>query len=137
MARTRAVANVASTPTADFTRNADWKFPLGGMESAICDAVGEDGVSFVDATRLATALLGDAIATNLFMLGYAWQKGLMPVSAVAIERAIELNEVAVEQNRSAFVWGRRAAVDPQRVAEVASPPKALPVSRSSPSRSTN
>ena len=65
------------------------------MESAIRDAVGEDGVSFVDATRLATGLMGDAIATNMFMLGYAYQKGLMPVSAVAIDRAIELNEVAV------------------------------------------
>jgi indolepyruvate ferredoxin oxidoreductase len=63
------------------------------------------------------------------MLGYAYQKGLIPVSAVAIDRAIVLNEVAVEQNRSAFLWGRRAAVDPQRVAEVASPPKAVPVSR--------
>ncbi len=127
--RTRAVANVATTPTADFTRDADWKFPLGGMEAAICDAVGEDGASFVDATRLATGLLGDAIATNMFMLGYAYQKGLIPVSAVAIDRAIELNEVAVEQNRSAFLWGRRAAVDPQRVAEVASPPKTMPVAR--------
>jgi len=127
--RTRVVANVATTPTADFTRNADWKFPLGGMEGAICDAVGDEQASFVEATRLATGLLGDAIATNMFMLGYAYQKGLIPVSAVAIDRAIELNEVAVEQNRSAFLWGRRAAVDPRRVDEVAAPPKMVPVSR--------
>ncbi len=126
---TRVVANVATTPTADFTRNADWKFPLGGMEGAICDAVGDERASFVEATRLATGLLGDAIATNMFMLGYAYQKGLIPVSAVAIDRAIELNEVAVEQNRSAFLWGRRAAVDPRRVDEVAAPPKMVPVSR--------
>ena len=59
---------------------------------------------FVGATRLATALLGDAIATNPFMLGFAYQKGLIPVSAVAIERAIELNGVAVEANRKAFLW---------------------------------
>jgi indolepyruvate ferredoxin oxidoreductase len=127
--RTRVVANVATTPTADFTRNADWKFPLGGMEGAICDAVGDEQASFVEATRLATGLLGDAIATNMFMLGYAYQKGLIPVSAVAIDRAIELNEVAVEQNRSAFLWGRRAAIDPRRVDEVAAPPKMVPVSR--------
>ena len=127
--RTRVVSNVATTPTADFTRNADWKFPLGGMEAAISDAVGADRASFVEATRLATGLLGDAIATNMFMLGYAYQKGLIPVSAVAIDRALELNEVAVEQNRTAFLWGRRAAVDPRRVAEVAAPPKTTPVSR--------
>jgi indolepyruvate ferredoxin oxidoreductase len=123
------VANVASTPTADFTRNADWKFPLGGMEAAIADAVGAENAWFVDATRLATGLLGDTIATNMFMLGYAYQKGLIPVSSVAIDRAIELNEVAVEQNRSAFLWGRRAAIAPERVAEVAAPPKMVPVSR--------
>jgi len=127
--RTRVVANVARTPTADFTRNADWKFPLGGMESAISDAVGGDNAWFVDASRLATGLMGDAIATNMFMLGYAYQKGLIPVSSVAIERAIELNDVAVEQNRAAFLWGRRAAVAPERVTELAMPPRTLPVSR--------
>ncbi|NDA51867.1 MAG: indolepyruvate ferredoxin oxidoreductase family protein, partial [Betaproteobacteria bacterium] len=108
---TRVVANVAAIPTADFTRNADWKFPLGSMESAILDVVGEGQADFVDATRLAEALLGDSIAANLFLLGYAWQKGMIPVSAQAIDRAIELNDTAVEQNRQAFLWGRRAAVD--------------------------
>jgi indolepyruvate ferredoxin oxidoreductase len=127
--RTRVVANVASTPTADFTRNADWKFPLGSMEGAIADAVGEDNAWFVDATRLATGLMGDAIASNMFMLGYAYQRGLIPVSGAAIDRAIELNEVAIEQNRTAFLWGRRAAADLAKVEEVAAPPKALPVSR--------
>src|SRR5690606_7097150 len=98
----------------------DWKFPLGGMEAAIVDAVGQDRAWFVDGTRVATALLGDAIAANPFMLGYAWQRGLVPLSAEAIERAIELMEVAVEQNKAAFAWGRVAAVDPSRV-EVADP----------------
>ena len=127
--RTRVVANVASTPTADFTRNPDWKFPLDSMESAIVDAVGARRAWFVDATRLATALLGDAIATNLFMLGYAWQRGLVPLSAAAIERAIELNEVAIEQNKAAFAWGRIAAVDPARVEAAIEPVGAAPVSR--------
>ena len=128
--RTRVVANVASTPTADFTQRPDWTFPLGGMESAIVDAVGDPArASFVDGTRLATALLGDAIATNLFMLGFAWQQGLIPLSAAAIDRAIELNEVSVDSNRRAFLWGHRAAVDLARVEEVAAPPKAVPVSR--------
>ena len=127
--RTRVVCNVASTPTADFTRNADWVFPLGGMESAIVDAVGEGNAWFVDATRLATGLMGDSIAGNLFLLGYAYQNGLLPVSGAAIERAIALNGVAAAQNARAFLWGRRAAVDPAKVEEVAAPPKASSVSR--------
>ncbi|OJX09137.1 MAG: indolepyruvate ferredoxin oxidoreductase [Burkholderiales bacterium 70-64] len=125
---TRVVVNVASTPTADFTRDPDWKFPLGAMESAIVDATGADRAWFVDASRLAAALLGDAIATNLFMLGYAWQRGLIPLSAAAIERAIELNEVAIEQNKAAFAWGRVAAVDPARVEAAAEPAGPPPVS---------
>jgi indolepyruvate ferredoxin oxidoreductase len=117
--KTRAVVNTASIPTADFTRNADWTFPLVGMEDAISQACGQ--VEFVPATKLATALLGDSIAANLFMLGFGWQRGLVPLSVLAIERAIELNEVAVEANKRAFLWGRRAAVDLVKVTEVAQP----------------
>ncbi len=117
---TRVVTNVAGTPTADFTRNPDWKFPAGGMKSAIADAVGADNAEFVDATQLATALIGDAIASNLFLLGYAWQRGLVPLSGTAIDRAIELNGVAIEQNRAAFAWGRAAALDRARVEAAAS-----------------
>ena len=125
---TRVVANVATIPTADFTRNADWTFPLGGMESAIVDAVGDGNAWFIDASRLATSLLGDSIASNLFLLGYAYQKTMLPVSAAAIERAIELNEVAVELNKAAFLWGRRAAVDIVKVQAVTTPPKVINVS---------
>ncbi len=127
--RTRVVANVASTPTADFTRDADWRFPLGSMEGAIVQAAGQANTAFIDATRLALGLMGDAIAANMFMLGYAFQKGLIPLSARAIDRAIELNEVAVESNRRAFLWGRRAAVDPAQVEALAAPPRAIPVTR--------
>ena len=73
----------------------------------------------MDATVLATALLGDAIAANLFMLGYAWQQGLVPISFDAIMRAVELNGAAIEMNRQAFAWGRLAVVDPLAVAEAA------------------
>ncbi len=127
--RTRVAVNVARTPTADFTRNADWTFPLSRMEQTIVDAVGEAQASFVDATRLATGLLGDAITSNLFMLGFAWQKGMIPLSARAIERAIELNEVSIESNLAAFLWGRRAAVDLFQVEQLAAPPKALAPAR--------
>ena len=64
---------------------------------------------FLDATRLATALCGDAIATNMFLLGYAWQIGLVPLSEAAILRAIEINAAAVAMNTEAFRWGRLAA----------------------------
>src|SRR3546814_4259964 len=85
--------------TGEFTRNPDLAFPGGEMERLIAEAAGPGRADFLDATRIATALLGDSIATNLFMLGYAWQKGLVPLSAAAIDKAIELNQVAVEANR--------------------------------------
>jgi indolepyruvate ferredoxin oxidoreductase len=106
--RTRLVINSAEVPTAEFTRNRNWLFPGADMHAELEGAVGKSHAEFVGATRLATALLGDAIATNPFMLGFAYQKGLVPVSAAAIERAIELNGVAVEANKKAFLWGRRA-----------------------------
>src|SRR5690606_30891346 len=82
-----------------------------------------------EAGRLARAPLGDAIATNLFMLGFAWQRGLIPLSAEAIEGAIELNAVAVEQNKQAFAWGRVAAVDPERVEKAATPVSSIKLVR--------
>jgi indolepyruvate ferredoxin oxidoreductase len=79
----------------------------------------------VPAAELATALMGDSIATNMFMLGYAWQKGWVPLERASIERAIELNGVAVAFNLQSFVWGRRAAVDMERVRRVAMPADVL------------
>jgi indolepyruvate ferredoxin oxidoreductase len=98
------------------------------MERSIAEATGPDSAEFLDATRLATGLFGDSIASNLFMLGYAYQRGLVPLSAEAIERAIELNAVAVEFNRNAFCWGRRAAEDPALVEARATPAASLPAS---------
>ncbi|MDH3317297.1 MAG: indolepyruvate ferredoxin oxidoreductase family protein [Gammaproteobacteria bacterium] len=116
--RTRAVVNSHETMTGDFTRNADLAFPSELLLNAIKLAV-VDNADFIEATRVATALMGDAIATNLFMLGYAFQKGLVPVSSASIDRAIELNGVAVEMNKEAFLWGRRAAADLERVNRIA------------------
>ncbi len=104
-----AVINSHESATAEFTRNPDAQVPGEAMRQALVEAVGADKTHFIDATRLATRLLGDSIATNLFMLGFAWQMGLVPVSAEAIEQAIELNGVSVELNRQAFRWGRRGA----------------------------
>ena len=109
--RTAVVVNTQETMTGDFTRDADLAFPADALMRGIEHAAGARNVDRVDATRIATALTGDAIATNLFMLGYAWQRGRIPLSRTAIERAIEINGVAVRMNLSAFEWGRRTAVD--------------------------
>jgi indolepyruvate ferredoxin oxidoreductase len=110
-AGTRMVVNTHQQMTGEFTRNANIQFPGQSLKKTIIKGVGESNADFVDATRIATALMGDSIATNLFMLGYAFQKGLVPVSSEAINKAIELNGAAVKMNQAAFLWGRRAAVD--------------------------
>ena len=118
---TRAVINSHETITGDFTRNPDFNMKSAELAQTIRVAVGEGAADFIEGTRYATALMGDSIATNLFMLGYAWQKGLVPISGAAIDKAIELNAVSVEFNRNAFLWGRRAAVDEAHVARAAEP----------------
>ncbi len=125
---TKAVINSAVVMPANFTRNADMKFPLGSMEREIIDSCGPDSAWFLDATKIATRLMGDSIATNLFVLGYAWQKGLVPLLEATILRAIEINGAAIAMNKSAFLWGRRAAVDLKRVEEIATPKIAAPAS---------
>jgi indolepyruvate ferredoxin oxidoreductase len=112
---TSAVINGHQVMTADFTRLPDVQFPNQEIHEAIIEAVGTQAADFVDATRVATALLGDSIATNLFLVGYAWQKGLLPLSEESILRAVELNGTAVQFNKSAFLWGRRAACDLAKV----------------------
>ena len=113
--RTWSVVNEAEVPTASFILDPDAKFPTSAMKEKISSEVGEQGSHFIDSTRIATRLLGDSIGSNLFLLGYAWQHGLVPVSAAALEEAIELNGVAVEFNKQAFLWGRRCADQPEKV----------------------
>ncbi|NBB09423.1 indolepyruvate ferredoxin oxidoreductase family protein [Pseudomonas sp. SLFW] len=120
-AKSHAVVNSQQTPTAEFTRNPDAEFPADAMMQTIREAVGADKTHFVPATDLATKLMGDSIASNLFMLGYAFQKGLIPLTSAAIEKAIELNGVAVNLNQQAFLWGRRAAFDLKAVQAAANP----------------
>ncbi len=121
-----AVINSHETVTGDFTRNPDFHFPGQRLHELIKQASG-GRADFLEATRIATALMGDSIATNLFMLGFAWQKGLVPLSGDAILKAIEVNAVAVEANKRAFLWGRRAAHDLEAVQKAAAP-KAEPES---------
>ena len=119
--KTAVVVNTHQTMTGDFTRDADLVFPAEALMRGIERAAGARQVDRVDATRIATALTGDAIATNLFMLGFAWQKGRIPLSRAAIERAIEINGVAVEMNLSAFDQGRRTAADRDAMERRAAP----------------
>ena len=127
--KARAIVNSHETITGDFTRDPDLVFPSRLLKRSIADAAGVDNTEFLDATRLTTGLFGDSIASNLFLLGFAYQRGLVPLSAGAIDRAIALNAVAVEFNQSAFRWGRRAAVDPALVEAHAIPAAALPESQ--------
>ncbi len=121
--KTRAVVNVAETPTADFTRNPDWHFPQAQLRALLDDACGDGQTLFLDAAELAHRLMGDTIYSNLFLLGVAWQRGLVPLSLTALEQAIELNGTAVEHNRKAFLWGRRTAHDGDAVRRLSEPEK--------------
>jgi indolepyruvate ferredoxin oxidoreductase len=125
--RTRALVNATTTPTAAFVKNPDWQLPGSNLQQDIAEACGGKRVEFVPAAEIATALMGDSIATNMFMLGYAWQKGWVPLGREAIERAIELNNVAVDFNKKSFVWGRRAAVDLEKVRRTALPADVIPM----------
>jgi len=117
--RTKVVLNTYEAMPGTFTMKPDMQFPAGGIVAAVQTALGGEAPMQVDATELATALLGDSIATNLFMLGYAWQAGLVPLSFDSIDRAIELNGAAVKMNREAFAWGRLAVVNGDAVREAA------------------
>ncbi len=117
--QTRAVVNATTAPTAEFVKNPNWRLPGSDLSRDIADACGS--AEFIPAAELATALMGDSIATNMFMLGFAFQKGWVPLGGSAIERAIELNGVAVEFNQKSFIWGRRAAIDLAQVQRAAAP----------------
>ena len=109
--RTYVALNSHATPTAAFVGNPDWQNPQGGCEAALQAAVGRNQLGLVDADQVAVQLLGDSIYTNPLLLGYAWQKGQIPLSRAALLRAMELNGVQVDNNKAAFEWGRRCAHD--------------------------
>ena len=119
--RTFAAINTTTSPTAAFVKNPDWQFPGASAEEAIRHACGNDRVALIAAGDIATALMGDNIATNMFMLGYSWQKGWVPLTEASLMRAIELNGVSIGFNKSAFEWGRKAAFDLPSVQKAATP----------------
>jgi indolepyruvate ferredoxin oxidoreductase len=109
--RTYVALNTHGTPTAAFVTNPDWQFPGGHCEAAVRASVGDELVGAFDAEQVAVQLLGDSIYTNPLMLGYAWQRGRIPLSHAALMRAMELNGVQIDNNKAAFEWGRRCAHD--------------------------
>jgi indolepyruvate ferredoxin oxidoreductase len=118
---TTMVVNTAEFLPGEFTRNADFSLPTEKLKRTITADAGREHTHFIDATRLATALFGQSLGSNMFMVGYAYQLGAIPLSSSAIERAIELNGEAVAMNKAAFHWGRRAAVDRAQVEAMARP----------------
>lgn len=119
--RTRAVINTTLTPVADFVRNRDLDFKELAVQKAIAARTMKDGRFPLPATGLATALMGDSIATNMFILGYAWQKGLIPLSLDSIKEAITLNKVAIDNNLRTLHWGRAAAHDLALIEKLVAP----------------
>ena len=117
----RVVVNTAEFLPGNFTRDADFSLPTERLKRAITDHAGGENSHFVNASRLANALLGNSIGANMFMLGYAYQLGALPLSGEAIEQAIEMNGQAVAMNVAAFRYGRRAAVDPAAVESLVAP----------------
>ena len=127
--RTWAAINTTGAPTAAFVRNADWQFPGASAEANIQAACGAGRVDFLDAGTIATALMGDTIATNMFMLGYAWQKGRVPLTEAALMRAIELNGVSIDFNKKCFDWGRTAAHDLAALVKLTTPAQVIELKR--------
>ena len=124
--RSEVVLNTYEAMPGTFTTQPDLQFPATEIIAGVRKALGGREPLLLDATQLATALLGDAIAANLFILGYAWQQGLVPISFEALMRAIELNGAAVAMNQQAFAWGRLAAIDPLAVQQAAGLVRNLP-----------
>jgi indolepyruvate ferredoxin oxidoreductase len=116
--RSHVALNANATPTAAFVTHADWQNPAQACVDALVGNLGVEAVGVVDAETAALQLMGDTIYTNPMMLGYAWQRGWVPLALASLMRAIELNGVQVANNRAAFDWGRRAAHDPQAFASL-------------------
>ena len=123
--RTHVALNAHSAPTANFVHNGAWQNPGAACQAEIAKAVGSDKLGVFNADLAATKLMGDSIYTNPMLLGYAWQKGWIPLSLESLIRAIELNAVAVDNNKTAFAWGRRAAHDLPSVEKLFAPAQVI------------
>ena len=127
--RTRVAINSQGTPTAASVANLNWRDASQACVDAVVAAVGAGAVGAFNVDRAATVLMGDSIYTNPMLLGYAWQKGWIPLGKASLIRAIELNAVAVEQNKAAFELGRRAAHEPQAIERACAADKVVTLTR--------
>ena len=116
---TAVFVNSHETYSGAFTHDPDYTLPMRRIVQAITNRAGAPKCHFIEASEIATALMGDAIATNMFLLGLAWQAGAVPLSHFAILKAIALNGVDVAMNQAAFAWGRRAAAEPEVIVALA------------------
>ena len=125
---TRIVLNRAEMPTGDLVLNRDAELQIDAREHLISGVVGVDNLAAFDANKMAESLMGDAVFANVMMLGFSWQKGLVPVSLSALYQAIELNGVAPDKNKSAFAYGRVMAAAPEKLntAQDPAPPDDTP-----------
>lgn len=123
--KTHVALNAHSAPTAAFVHDGNWQNPGSACQAEINKAVGAAQVGAFNADSAATKLMGDSIYANPMLLGYAWQKGWVPLGLASVMRAIELNAVAVEQNKAAFTWGRRAAHKLASVEKLFSPSQVI------------
>jgi len=126
--RTRIIANSHRNPTDKFVRDPEASLHADALVAKLAFAAGAEALETIDCYDLALRLLGDSIGANLLLLGYAWQRGRVPVSLAALERAIELNAVAVDMNRMALHLGRLAAEAPDTVLQLAEEPAPAPMS---------
>ena len=123
--RTHVALNSHGSPTAAFVKNGNWENPAEQCLAEITQAVGVEGVGAFDADAMANQLMGDTIYVNPMILGYAWQKGWIPLTHESIFRAIELNGVQVQNNQTAFEWGRHAAHDAASVQRIMRPSQVI------------
>lgn len=131
--QSRVVVASDLVPTTDFSRNPDWHMDQGALIQRIRDRCGGGNLLAIEGLRIGAGLMGDTLAANMFMLGVAWQMGYVPLSLRSITKAIELNNVQVDFNKGSFLWGRRAAVNPDAVEKAAvnaswQPPKRIDMS---------
>jgi indolepyruvate ferredoxin oxidoreductase len=118
--RSTVVVNTHAEMPPSFIRDRDFEFPGERLLQELRSRCRADRLYSIDATRLASALLGDSIGANVFMLGFAFQRGLLPLSAAALYRALELYGINVAENKQAFDWGRYAAENRNEVEQLAS-----------------
>jgi indolepyruvate ferredoxin oxidoreductase len=119
--RTAAVVNTTLLPSGEMIRDVHFAPPVAAMREAVARFVNPARSVSIEARRLAEALFGDYMATNMLGLGIAYQAGRLPLTAASIEGAIRLNGVQVTQNLQAFRYGRLAVADPARVRALVEP----------------